>query len=310
MTAKTDLRLSVGVPVYNGAAFLRKTLESILSQSFGEFELIISDNASTDGTEAIGREFAAIDPRVRYHRNDTNLGLAKNYNLVFTLARGRYFKWASADDICLPGYLERCVGVLDRDPSVVLVYPKTRFVDAEGRLLDIDDPGWNLMSDLPEERLRFVVSSAHWVNSILGVIRSEALARTLLLPTYPGGDYRVLGELSLLGKFCEVSEPLYQRRIHPSASSQHQREARVIAEYWKGKGGSVPMPQWNRSFDHFRTLMTSDLGGSAKLSVSVSILRSMYWRREGLWREIKLAAGSWLGGHEDLPGDGHHAGRA
>jgi len=288
-------RLSIGVPVYNGEAFLRQTLESILAQSFGEFELIISDNASTDGTAAIAREFAARDARVRYHRNETNLGLAKNYNLLFALASGEYFKWASADDLLLPGYLERCVGVLDHDPTVVLVYPKTRFVDAAGKILDIEDPGWNLMSDQPHERLRYVIISAHWVNSILGVIRSRALARTRLLPSYPGGDYCVLGELSLMGKFFEIAEPLYQRRIHPGSSSQHQREARVIAEYGKGKGASVPMPHWSRSYDHFRTLMGSNLGPAAKLSVSVSLLHAMYWRRRRLWQEIRMAAGARLG---------------
>src|SRR5262245_29387757 len=84
--AKSNPRLSVGVPVYNGEAFLRETLESILAQSFGGFELIISDNASTDGTQAIAREFASRDSRVRYHRNEKNLGLARNYNILFSLS--------------------------------------------------------------------------------------------------------------------------------------------------------------------------------------------------------------------------------
>ena len=296
-------RLSIGVPVYNGEAFLRQTLESILAQSFTAFELIISDNASTDATQSIGREYASRDPRVQYHRNSENVGLARNYTRHFSRARGVYFKWASADDLLLPGYLERCVAILDRDPDIVLVYPQTRFVDAKGSVLDILDPGWNLMSDLAHERLRYVVTSAHWVNSILGVIRSSALAKTRLLPGYPGGDYCVLGELSLMGKFYEIAEPLYQRRIHPGSSSQHQNEARVIAEYWQGKGASVPMAQWSRSFDHFRTLMGSPLGPRAKLSVSLSLLRAMYWRRQRLWHEIRRAAGLGIG-REDAPENG------
>jgi len=298
MTAvKPSPRLSVGVPVYNGEAYLRLALESILAQSFNAFELIISDNASTDGTERIGREFAARDARVQYHRNPQNVGLAKNYNGLFALARGEYFKWASADDLLLPGYLEKCVAVLDTDPGIVLAYPQTRFVDSSGKQLDIADPGWNLMSDLPGERLRYVITSAHWVNSILGVIRSSALAKTRLLPSYPGGDYCVLGELSIMGKFCEIAEPLYQRRLHPGSSSQHQRDARVIAEYWQGKGAPVPMSQWSRSFDHFRTLMGSEIGTSAKLSVSLSLLRAMWWRRERLWDEIRRAARPRLEGN-------------
>ena len=123
--------LTVGVPVYNGAKYLTAAVESVLAQSFDDFELIISDNASTDATEAISRGFAASDRRVTYRRNVKNVGLSGNLNLLVPLARGRLFKWATADDVLRPGYLERCVAALDADPSVVLAYPKTDFVDAD-----------------------------------------------------------------------------------------------------------------------------------------------------------------------------------
>src|SRR5260370_10566620 len=113
-------RVSIGVPVYNGENFLRETLDSLLAQTFEDFELIISDNGSTDNTPHICREYALRDNRVSYHRCDINRGFSWNNNHVFQLAQGEYFKWADHDDLCAPEYLERCITVLDARPDVVL----------------------------------------------------------------------------------------------------------------------------------------------------------------------------------------------
>src|SRR5687767_6137887 len=101
--------LSIGLPVYNGERYLREAIGSILSQDFTDFELIISDNASTDGTAAICAFYAARDARIRYHRSETNLGAAPNHRRVFELARAPFFKWAAHDDSGSPQLLERCV---------------------------------------------------------------------------------------------------------------------------------------------------------------------------------------------------------
>src|SRR5262249_10793675 len=130
------------------------------------------------------------------------------------LARGEYFKWAAADDICKPTYLERCVEVLDREPSVVLAYPRTQFINEAGVPLNVEDPGWNLQSDEAHERFRYVIFAGHWANAVVGLVRLSALAQTRLFPAYAGGDFRVLAELSLLGKFCEIPEKLFLRRLH------------------------------------------------------------------------------------------------
>ncbi len=133
--------LTIGMPVYNGAKYIAEAVESILAQTFRDFELIISDNASTDDTESICRAFAARDPRVTYRRNRQNVGLSANNNLLVPLARGRFFKWAPCDDVLRPEYLERCVAVLDADPNVVLVYPGTQFVDGDGAPARHHGPG-------------------------------------------------------------------------------------------------------------------------------------------------------------------------
>jgi len=128
-------RMSIGLPVFNGGRFLKDTVDSVLAQTFDDFELIISDNASTDDTEEIARAYAARDQRVRYFRNEANLGAAKNFNRVFELARGEYFKWTAHDDICAPSFLLRCIEVLDRDPSVTLCYTRQIDIDEQGQIL-------------------------------------------------------------------------------------------------------------------------------------------------------------------------------
>src|SRR5262245_44937991 len=134
-------RISIGLPVYNGEKFLKESVNSLLAQTFDDFELILSDNASTDETPAICRSYSDADKRVRYFRNDENIGVYRNFNRVFQLGSGEYFKWAAADDICHRELLAKCLKVLESDASVVATYPKVQFVDEEGRRLDLSDAG-------------------------------------------------------------------------------------------------------------------------------------------------------------------------
>jgi glycosyltransferase involved in cell wall biosynthesis len=281
-------RVSIGIPVRNGERFLAEALDSLLSQSYSDFELIISDNASSDGTEAICREYAARDPRVRYYRSQEDVGLANNFNFLFTRARGEYFKWAAADDVHEPDWIARCLAILDQDPTVVLVYARTRFIDENGHPLGGVDPGFNLQSELARERLRCVIYANSWVNAIFGVIRTEALAKTRLLPNYPGGDYPLLAELALEGKFVEIQEPLFLRRLHPGASSQNVHDVAYMVRLWSASGHKS-FPRWNRSKDNFMTIMNSKLSSGEKLSLIGSLLRVMLTARRHLLTELKAS---------------------
>jgi len=121
--------VSIGIPIFNAEEFLADALESLLGQTLGDFELLISDNASTDGTEEIGRAFAARDPRIQYVRNTQNLGASPNFNRVLEMARGKYFKCAAHDDLCEPTYLEKCVSVLEGDKEAVHCFTGTKLID-------------------------------------------------------------------------------------------------------------------------------------------------------------------------------------
>jgi len=207
------------MPVRNGDRYLAEALDSLLAQDFEDFELIISDNASTDRTQEICRAYQARDRRLRYYRTTANLGAAWNYNRVASLARGEFFKWASHDDLVAPNFLRRCVETLDANgPGVVLCYPRTVRIDARGAQLPRQEDLLNLWMEEPYRRFQAVLKNpGHW-NPIFGVFRTEALRRTGLIRSFWASDTVLLAELSLIGKFVEIPEDLFFRRYHSDTS--------------------------------------------------------------------------------------------
>ncbi|MBN1963885.1 MAG: glycosyltransferase family 2 protein, partial [Anaerolineae bacterium] len=160
--------VSIGLPVYNGETYLAAALDSILGQTFRDFELIIADNHSSDGTVDICRAYAAQDARVHLVVNEQNLGAAKNYNLVFDLARGKYFKWASHDDLIAPEFLARCVEALEADPAVVVAYPQTVLIDATGATTGAYENRFDLRSPRPHQRLLGVFQAPGRCHPVFG----------------------------------------------------------------------------------------------------------------------------------------------
>src|SRR3990172_6471697 len=120
------------MPVYNAERYLEEALDSLVSQSFEDFELIISDNASTDRTGEICWRYAAKDERIRYVRNRANFGILYNFGQTFRLSSGEFFKWAAADDVCGRDYFLRAVEALDADPSLILAWGRTQGIDEHG----------------------------------------------------------------------------------------------------------------------------------------------------------------------------------
>ncbi len=208
--------VSIGLPVYNGEYFIKDTLESILQQTFDNFELIISDNASTDATEQICRSYASHDKRIRYYRNEKNLGAAKNYNQLVDMARGSYFKWAAADDLIAPEYLALCVEVLNNNLDILVSQTTIRLIDENNEHLQDYDDHLHFISEKPHVRLNnYLFRKAGMFNAIFGLIRIEQLRKTPLIGTYLSSDQVLLGELILRGKIHQIPERLFSRRIHP-----------------------------------------------------------------------------------------------
>jgi glycosyltransferase involved in cell wall biosynthesis len=291
----TDPRptVSIGLPVYNGERFLAQAVESLLAQTLEDFDLLICDNASTDATEAICRDLVARERRVRYHRNERNLGAAPNFNRAWSLCagRGRYFKWAAHDDLYAPTYLERCVGVLEQDPTAVLCHSRTVVIDEAGRELtpphkgearangrhragangngvyweDVYEAPRRLDSPRPHERFGNVLLATRRCFEIFGVMRSEALARTRGHEAYYGADKVLLSVLALMGRLVEVPEPLFFRRHHGGTSGSI-RTARD-REAWIGSAGAGAV-RWATPFvprlrclrGYCRSVVEADVG--------------------------------------------------
>lgn len=210
--------VSIVLGVYNGENFIREAVDSILSQTFRDFELIISDNASTDGTANICKEYAERNKCVRYYRNKENLGAVYNFNHLFQLATGKYFKWASHDDVCAPTLVERCVDILDQEPDVVLCYAKTTFIDENSQKIGEYEDKLNLCSPKPHIRFREFLCKPPGCNPVFGLMRRNVLATTQLFGSFESADYILLAKMCFRGQFWEVPEHLFYRRNHPLTS--------------------------------------------------------------------------------------------
>ena len=149
--------VSIGMAVYNEARFVRQGLDSLLAQEFCDFELIISDNASEDATAEICRDYASRDHRIRYYRNERNLGAVENFNYVFKLSLGEYFMWANGHTVWSPEFISSCVQVLQQDPSIMLCYPQTAWTNAQGEVLRVSPVGLDTRDCPPVPRFNLVI---------------------------------------------------------------------------------------------------------------------------------------------------------
>jgi glycosyltransferase involved in cell wall biosynthesis len=216
-------RLSVGLPVYNGERFLSEALDSLLGQSYKDFELIVSDNASTDATAAICRRYAELDPRIRYIRQSRNIGLIANHDFVMEEARGELFKCAACDDLYGRELLARCVEALDGDPDAVLAHSWSAVIDASGNVLGTYGTGTTLGSPRAPDRFRNVLfEGCH--DYEYGVMRTETLRRMPRRGSYHHADRMFNAELALYGRFRLVPEWLYFRREHGDHRPQSARD--------------------------------------------------------------------------------------
>jgi glycosyltransferase involved in cell wall biosynthesis len=243
-------RVSIGLPVYNGERYLALALDALLAQTFTDFELIISDNASTDATPVICAQYAARDRRIRYSRNRVNIGGAPNFGRVFQLATGEYFMWAAHDDLEAPTYVQRCVEVLARDPTVVLCCARVRVIDADGAVIEDDATRLpRIGSPHPHERFGDLVRWDYKCYELLGLIRASVLRMTPLIAAYIASDCALRAELGLRGRFYEIPEHLLFNRDHA------ERSTRVLAQHHMRGAWFAPTLAGKRVWPHWRILI-------------------------------------------------------
>src|SRR5262245_7648079 len=223
-------RVSIGIPVLNGERYLADCLDSLLAQTFADFEVFVSDNCSTDATREICLEYAGRDARVVYSRTEHNIGAFGNHTRVAEQAQAQYFRWMAYDDLCAPSHLERCVAALDGSPAAALAYTRTVFFEErDGAIVEIhsrryEDDDVDLPMTSPVQRLRRLVQNLNFCNAFYGLIRTDTLRTTSLVKPIYGADRILLAELASKGPFVEVDEPLYLRRIHRKQVSKERSD--------------------------------------------------------------------------------------
>jgi glycosyltransferase involved in cell wall biosynthesis len=293
--------VTLGMPIYNGAQYLEASLDSLLAQTFGDFEIVISDNGSTDGTEEICRRYAASDARIRYVRHDVNRGAAWNHNFIICEARGRFFRWHHADDLCDPRHLESCVAALESDPAVVLAYPRTQIIDGATRVTGRYDDRLDLREAAPHDRVRHLLTNVFLCNPILGLIRIDALRRTALLGSYLRSDHVLLAELAMGGRWAEVPEALFYRRIHAGKSTEANRSLKDRAAWFDPRLRNKKhfWPNLRLFAEHLRAVRRAPIGWQDRLlcgwSVVVWQARFEIERLRGRLQRVRNRVGIWTG---------------
>ena len=272
-------KVSIGLAVYNGEEYLAEAIEAILTQTFTDFELIISDNASTDRTAEICQRYAKQDSRIRYYRNATNIGGANNENQTVRLARGCYFRWAAHDDVCAPSLLARCVAVLDDNPSIVLCSTAIIKIDGTGQEIEIINRHKATVAE-PHIRLREMAHMGHWCEESYGLIRMAVLAKTNLQRNYTDSDRTLLSELSLYGPFHQIPEPLFYKRVHASMSTEIFPKWRARMAWFQpgfDLSASIVCPHWLQFFHYLEAISHAPLTSTERLRCYRYILGRWLW---------------------------------
>lgn len=277
-------RLTIGMPVYNGERFLAAAIGSLLTQSFTDFEIVLCDNASTDGTWQIASRFASVDPRLRLLRHDTNLGAAANYNRTVREARGALFKWAAHDDVLLPGFLQACVDCLDARPDVVLCHTLSDAIDAQGRRIGHYRDEVGAEDAATWRRMATMMRAPHYCIPVFGVMRRAVLLQTAMHGDWVGADRNLLAELALRGKIHLVDQVLFLRRHHEGSSITALRDERErLAWFDPAHAGQRSYPTWRRLAEYLHAIDRAPLSLGQRL-------------------RCRLQLAAWLAGR-------HHAGR-
>ena len=207
--------VSIALPVFNGEAYVGDAIRSVLDQTLSDLELIICDNCSTDGTQAICEAARASDPRVRYIRHPRNLGAGPNYDYCFHLARGTYFKWAAHDDLLAPDYLKLAVKALETRPDAVLCTVGIREIGPSGETYrEFANEFVHAGAATPARRFGALIHTRHQCEDFFGLYRRQALVGSGLHDTYSGSDRVLLAEMALRGPWVSTPEHLFLHREH------------------------------------------------------------------------------------------------
>jgi glycosyltransferase involved in cell wall biosynthesis len=293
----SERKVVVGLPVYNGLKYLGAAVESHLSQSFGDFDLVISDNGSTDATPEICNGYAAKDKRVKYLRSPENRGILWNHRRVTEEIgnQTRYFRWAGADDIMEPGLLQAMVDVLDGRREVEAVMPGTKNIDDQGQLIGALDRTLDLQSPDAFERARMILTANYQHVVAYGLLRASSLRVMRTRPDYIGWDPVFIWELALRGPIVQLADRSLLRRFHANSISRVKTVKEMKKWVEPNAKAGMNFPYWTWSYERMRSLLGSPLSRRDKWRVGKLLARDVRWQRAKLARDVTQAARRALG---------------
>jgi glycosyltransferase involved in cell wall biosynthesis len=269
--------VSIGLPVFNGERYLSRALDSLTAQDFEDFELIISDNASTDGTAEICQDYAGRDRRIKVHRNERNIGAVGNFNRTLQLSSGEYFKWAAHDDWCAPEFLSRCVEALGEDPSLILCFTAMGVADADGKVFRVQQEDLEGAASA-HARTRFhtvLWSLVDCTSPVFGLMRLRTLrSNGVLLPNAPELDRILIGELSLLGRIRQLPDVLFFHHGPPGHPQRDQWTWMDPANVKRIRAATARI-----TYRHAAALWRAPIGVMEKLALTADLLVSFGVRR-------------------------------
>jgi len=285
-------KVSIGMPVFNGERYVAEAIESVLSQTYRNLELVIADNASTDNTENICRAFAERDTRVRYVRNEKNEGASWSHNTAFELSKGEYFRWLASDDALAPELVEKSVEVLKNRPEVASVFTWVQDIDDLGETIGVKKSGTGAQLPRPHQRFRGMSTVRPYYNceEVFGLARRKYLARTKLLAPYTDSDRTLMAELGLYGPFFEIEEPLFLHRLHEEGSTvvNPDRQSRM-AWFDVAHAGNLVFPNWRQLGELLSAIRRSPINWQEKLYCYGHMLNWVKRRRRWLRDDISWA---------------------
>lgn len=247
-------KLCIGLPVYNGQSYIQEAIQSILQQTYTDFTLVISDNASTDATQEICRKFATQDNRITYIRRTENIGAAENFNQLALNSRSPYFKWAAHDDHLHPQFLEKCMFFLEENPNFVLCYSKAKKINEHGEITGTYDYQMRINHAQRTIRFRDLVLVNHFCISAFGVFRTDVLKKTNLIGKYVGSDRILIAETALYGAQYEIPEYLFYRREHAEASTMKYNQYDRLAWFDPRQKKKLNFKYWKTLQEYLRVI--------------------------------------------------------
>lgn len=274
--------ISIGLPVYNAERYLPQTIDSLLAQDYPNFEVVITDNASTDRTADICRNYAGRNPQIRYYRHERNMGMYLNFNKAFELCRGDFFIWAGGHDYWDKNLLSSCVEEMLRFPDIVLCTPQYKHIDENGETISVTRTALDTRGRKASERFRAMLREPIFCFAVYSLMRANALRKTHLFSEAFFSDRILWAELGLNGEFYFTDKAyIYMRMFSARDSHEGRNEVdkvkRLIPpERVKSRSGIIMarFPFCQLNYRVLRALYASKIGLFDKLRLTFALPRA------------------------------------